>query len=373
MSDNEREPQGREPRNPPRGTPVHDFTLNQLLTGIRRYALNGSINVAYNTEVRSRIPNLSDAELSSILHSSAGRETQQAARQEIERRSQQVREERGEFTPPRSSGTLPGAADTGLYNTNKIKNFQYKWQQRPEAGKEETALAGRGAAAADKTRSDLLARTELDTSKTPEEQRTEYFQRLADIENARMHYRPSVTRIGAGTGSQVVQEGGAYQMPQLEFEDMRQQMINRARRGDKLAYNELGRIQEANEVLYKLRGMAEMNAMDLDKLKAVNAEALRQMMDVTEVQLRADLRRLESDVEAQRMFRMAEAEMGIAQEKLMLMLRYMADGNYATGAAIGDFLGLGMPGFMARFLGQLVTDFQGDRDLAAAQRARVSY
>jgi len=190
---------------------------------------------------------------------------------------------------------------------------------------------------------DVRARSGIDMRKTPEELRTEHFQRLADIENNRQYWDPSVMRIGAGTGAQQISEGGAVQRPQIEFEDMRQQMINRARRGDMAAYQQLGRMKEANDVLYKIRTGGELDQSDLEKIRVNDQYQIAKMMGVNEAQLDAAMREVESNVKYDAALNEAAAEMQISKQQLLLTIFYMQSVGVREGMMLGERLGLSSP------------------------------
>jgi len=221
---------------------------------------------------------------------------------------------------------------------------------RRQAGEHQKEMTGRERSVT--ARNEILQESGIDTSKSLEDMEVEQFSRLGDVLNSQLFWGPSVTRIGAGTGAQQLQAGGAYQMPQVEFEDMRQQVINRARRGDKLAYQELGRMKEANDVLYKIRSMEELNINDLEKLSLVNDEQLRQMMAISEGELRAELRRFDSDIQAKMMLREAAAKIQMSEMQLATVLKYAQLRNFPIFAMIAGLVGVPVANFLASMMGQ---------------------
>jgi len=237
--------------------------------------------------------------------------------------------------------------------------FKLDWQAPFEKGFGEgnVTFRERANAAADHLEKNSK---KTNTQKTPEELRNEYFQRLADIENNRTAFTSGGGRYGL-TAVTNQTDARTYQNPAMEFEDMRQQLLNRARRGDKLAYNELNRIKEANDVLYKIYGGGELDMNDLEKLVNIDVEKLRDLGNVNREQLRARLQTIDSKAEMREMFDKAAAEMRINRDQLATILEIMGDGDWRIGAMMAQRIGFADPGLWNALLGEFAngTAFSG--------------
>jgi hypothetical protein len=223
-------------------------------------------------------------------------------------------------------------------------------------------LERQGAGESQRYQDEILGRTGADTRRTPEMLRSEYYQRLADMENNRLYYRPSVTRFGTGTGTQVVQEGGAYQMPKIETEDMRQQGINRTRQGEKLSYQELGRKQAADQVVQALVSMRGMNAQDIEKLQEMDKEDLVHRMGANNLEINNRVRVLKSDIQAKEDVRKAAAKLGISLDMMYTILALTPDMGYGPMASVMGAVGMDYSGVLQELMGNIgVAAFGQDR------------
>jgi len=208
-----------------------------------------------------------------------------------------------------------------------------------------------------------------DVTKTPAMQRTEHFTRMADRLNNRQYWRPGAIFAAAGQAMQGPQ-GEAYQQPKMEFEDQREQLINRARHGDKLAYQELGRVQAIDSIVFKIQEGEQLNINDLEKLRAANNEMLRQRLNIDEAALEADLRRIDERVQYKQLFEAFSAELEMDAEKAVYFLTLMGD-NPRAGMVIGQMMGIEDPTVWKEIMG-VVSEWARDSEASAAAARAAS-
>jgi len=267
----------------------------------------------------------------------------------------------GELTPDEARKLAAMVANT---TGEPIEKWERRFIKDAEGGYNLTAIErGKNAAQA------LRDVSGIDTDKTPEERRLERFQRMADRINAQQYWagQAGVSRAAGpwGPGTLMTETGGLYQMPTTESEETRQQLIARARRGDMLAYQQLGRLQEANAVLNNIVQDGQLSETALEKLKGMNNEMLRQMMNSDQAAIYNDLDRLASRVDYRTALDQAAAQMQIDREKLQIALSYFIHGGYTAGAIAAGILvpGFEMPGVLESLIGRV-----GQRYLEAEQQ-----
>jgi len=138
----------------------------------------------------------------------------------------------------------------------------------------------------------------------------------------------------------------------MELADTVQSLQMDALMGDRAAYDTLERYKEANDILYKIRGMREMNYEDLKKLVQVDDEALRQLMNINEAEIYNARRVINSNVEFDRLVQQAAAEMHIQKGQMELLLYYLGH-NFGVAAMYGGLINAGWPSSVAYGLGEL--------------------
>jgi len=234
-----------------------------------------------------------------------------------------------------------------------IENKMPKGYARKELEEQSTGAPARYA-------NEITDYTGVNGRRTPEMMRTDQFQRLADIENNRLYYRPSITRFGTGTGTQVLQEGGVYQMPKMETEDMRLNQVNRDRYGKKLTYNELEKKQAADQVVQALVSMRGMNAQDIEKLNLINQSDLIHAVGLDEKDIRKRARILQEDFPAKEMMREAAARLGMNIDMLYTLLAMAPNITYGPFYSLMESVDMKIPGVIQEGSGQLRNALVGD-------------
>jgi len=138
--------------------------------------------------------------------------------------------------------------------------------------------AGERASIAGDTRQDALGRT-------PEEQRLEYFTRLADRVNQELLWRGG-TQTGRaastlwGAGGIEGEAAQVYQALPHEIEDQRQQQLFRELYGERATYEDLTRWVNAHQAMIAILQGQEIDRNAIEKLIAANDEQLRGFLNM---------------------------------------------------------------------------------------------
>lgn len=216
--------------------------------------------------------------------------------------------------------------------------------------------------------------TGVDTELTPEMQRSEYFTRMADRLNNRQYWRPGHFFAAAGMPVQG-QAGTAYQRPELQIEDQREHLISRARQGDKLKYQELARVEAADQVFNKALEGEVLNQNDIEKVRMLGNEQLRMRLNLNEAELYNAMREIRANKAHLQMIQTLSAQMTMSIQQTTAVLAAMSAGGkgaWLAAALLGGSFGIDIPDMKDIGVGEIGTWLLNAVNEAGGAKSTVS-